>query len=124
LVVQPLSLTNYPAHIEIPVSLEGGGADLRLVVSILGLNKFTTTSGSGEGNWGCVATTPMAGANKTAVLACNLNGARPADPLALGLNIGYAGQGRVTAVLEVLAPAVDKTSTDNTASADLPTRDE
>jgi hypothetical protein len=122
LVVQARSQTSAPAHVEIPVYLRDGVADLQISVTVVGLNKFTRTSGAGEGNWSCLAVTPMAGAGKTAVVRCTLPNADPRDPLTLGLELGYAGDGSVRAVLEVLEPAVDGDASDNTASADLPPR--
>ena len=121
-VVESRGQASAPAHVELPVTLSGGMADLQVTVTIVGLNKFTTTSGAGQGPWSCVATTPMAGAGKTAVVRCNLPGARPGDPLALGLDIGYSGDGSLSAVLAVLGAAVDTDSSDNTVAADLPPR--
>jgi hypothetical protein len=66
----------------------------------------------------------MAGAGKTAVLRCTLPNASQGDPLKLGLDLGYAGNGSVSAVLAVLGSAVDEDVTDNTVSADLPPRQE
>jgi hypothetical protein len=107
------------------VSLHGGSADLRIVVTVVGLNKFRTTSHPGDGAWDCAATTPMAGAGKTAVLSCTLANAQPGGDLRLGLDIGYAGaDGAVDAVLDVVAPTVDSTAGDNTASASLPPRND
>ena len=63
--VQSRGQASAPAHVELPVTLQGGTADLEVTVTIVGLNKFTTTSGAGEGAWSCLATTPMAGAGKT-----------------------------------------------------------
>ena len=107
-------------HLSVPVSLKGGTADLQMTLTIVGLNKFETTSGAGDGNWSCVAITPMAGAGKTAVVRCTLTGATPGDPLTLGLNIGYAGDGSVDAELAVLGSVDDEDPTDNTASTPLP----
>ena len=120
IVVEPLDQTSYPVHLSVPVSLKGGTADLQMTLTIVGLNKFETTSGAGDGNWSCVAITPMAGAGKTAVVRCTLTGATPGDPLTLGLNIGYAGDGSVDAELAVLGSVDDKDPTDNTASTPLP----
>jgi hypothetical protein len=113
---------SYPVHLGLPVSLHGGVADLRISVTIVGLNKFRTTSAAGDGDWTCAALTPMAGAGKTAVLSCALDGAQPGSALRLGLDIGYAGDASVDAVLDVVAPTLDSTSGDNTASAALPPR--
>ena len=121
-VVQSRGQASAPAHVELPVTLHGGTADLQVTVTIVGLNKFTTTSGAGEGAWSCLATTPMAGAGKTAVVRCTLPGAQPGDPLALGLDIGYSGDGSVSAVLAVLGDAVDSDTSDNSVAADLPPR--
>jgi RNA polymerase sigma factor (sigma-70 family) len=120
--VQSRNQTSYPAHVAIPVFLDDGRADLQLLVTVVGLNKFVTTSGAGEGAWGCVATTPMAGAGRTAMLRCTIDDAGPNDALNLGLDLGYAGDGSISAVLGVLGDAVDKSLSDNTASADLPPR--
>ena len=111
-----------PVHLAIPVSLSGGTADLQVTLTIVGLNKFATTSGAGEGSWSCAAITPMGGAGKSAVVRCTLSNASPADPLTVGLNIGYAGSGSVEAQLAVLAPVDDSSAGDNTASATLPPR--
>ena len=121
-VVQPTGQTSYPVHLAIPVSLSGGTADLQVTLTIVGLNKFVTTSGAGEGGWSCAAITPMGGAGKSAVVRCTLADASPGDPLTVGLNIGYAGSGSVEAQLAVLAPADDSSAGDNTASATLPPR--
>ena len=121
-VVEPTGQTNYPVHLAIPVSLSGGTADLQVTLTIVGLNKFVTTSGAGEGSWGCVAITPMGGAGKSAVVRCTLSNASPGDPLTVGLSIGYAGSGSVEAQLAVLAPVDDSSAGDNTASATLPPR--
>ena len=121
-VVEPTGQTNYPVHLAIPVSLSGGTADLQVTLTIVGLNKFVTTSGAGEGSWSCAAITPMGGAGKSAVVRCALSDASPGDPLTVGLNIGYAGSGSVEAQLAVLAPVDDSSAGDNTASATLPPR--
>ena len=121
-VVEPTGQTNYPVHLAIPVSLSGGTADLQVTLTIVGLNKFVTTSGAGEGGWSCAAITPMGGAGKSAVVRCALSDASPGDPLTVGLNIGYAGSGSVEAQLAVLAPVDDSSAGDNTASATLPPR--
>ncbi len=117
-VTVPLS-TGELVHIRVPVSLQGGSADLEITVSVRGLNKFTRTQGAGEGNWACIATTPMAGANKLAVVRCTLNNASPSDALDLGMNLGYAGQASITAVLSV-SSAVDTTRFDDSVSSPLP----
>ncbi len=119
-VVEPTGQTNYPVHLAIPVSLSGGTADLQVTLTIVGLNKFVTTSGAGEGSWSCAAITPMGGAGKSSVIRCALSNASPGDPLTVGLSIGYAGSGSVEAQLAVLAPADDSSAGDNTASASLP----
>jgi RNA polymerase sigma factor (sigma-70 family) len=121
-VVQPTGQVSYPVHLAIPVSLSGGTADLQVTLTIVGLNKFATTSGAGEGGWSCAAITPMGGAGKSAVVRCSLPNASPGDPLTVGLDIGYAGSGSVEAQLAVLAPADDSSAGDNTASATLPPR--
>jgi hypothetical protein len=121
-VLQPTGQTSYPVHVAIPVSLSGGSADLQVTLTIVGLNKFETTSGAGEGGWGCVATTPMGGAGKSAVVRCTLPDASPGEPLTVGLSIGYAGSGSVEAQLAVLPPADDSSPGDNTVSATLPPR--
>jgi hypothetical protein len=113
---------NAPAHVEIAVTLAGGTADLEIMVTVVGLNRFDLTSGGGEGPWSCVATTPLAGAGNTAELRCNLDNARPGDPLALGLDLRYSGDSSVGAALAVLGPVVDLDVSDNTASAVLPRR--
>jgi RNA polymerase sigma factor (sigma-70 family) len=121
-VVEPTGLTSYPVHLAIPVSLNGGTADLQVTLTIVGLNKFVTTSGAGEGSWSCAAITPMGGAGKSAVVRCVLSDASPGDPLTVGLDIGYAGSGSVEAQLAVLAPVDDSSAGDNTVSATLPPR--
>jgi hypothetical protein len=121
-VVEPTGQANYPVHLAIPVSLTGGTADLQVTLTIVGLNKFSTTSGAGEGNWSCTAITPMGGAGKSAVVRCALSNATPGDPLTVGMDIGYAGSGSVEAQLAVLAPVDDSSGGDNTASATLPPR--
>ena len=121
-VVEPTGQSNYPVHLAIPVSLSGGTADLQVTLTIVGLNKFVTTSGAGEGSWSCAAITPMGGAGKSAVLRCALSNASPGDPLTVGLSIGYAGSGSVEAQLAVLAPVDDSSARDNTVSATLPPR--
>jgi hypothetical protein len=121
-VVQPTGQVSYPVHLAIPVSLSGGTADLQVTLTIVGLNKFATTSGAGEGGWSCAAITPMGGAGKSAVVRCSLPNASPGDPLTVGMDIGYAGSGSVEAQLAVLAPVDDSSGGDNTASATLPPR--
>jgi hypothetical protein len=67
----------------------------------------------------------MAGAGKTAVLACSLDNAQPGAALRLGLDIGYAGaDAAVDALLDVVAPTLDDTAGDNTASVTLPPRND
>jgi hypothetical protein len=108
-----------PVHIAVPVSLQGGRADLVLTVSVLGLNKYTLTHSAGDGDWSCAATTPMAGANKLGVVRCTIDNAAPGSALDLGMNLGYAGKASVTVVLSVNG-ADDRSNSDNSVSSPLP----
>ena len=119
-IVDLLDQASYPVHLSVPVGLAGGAADLQVTMTIVGLDRFETTSGAGDGSWSCVATTPMAGAGQAAVVRCTITGAAPGDPLTLGLDIGYEGDGSVHAELAVVGSADDKDPTDNTASTPLP----
>ena len=95
---------------------------LRITLHVLGLNKFRAHTDAAYAAWSCTALTPMAGSGqgKVGVIQCDLPDASPADTLGLGIDIGYAGQGSVTADLSVLAPADDQDGSDNGSSTSLP----
>jgi RNA polymerase sigma factor (sigma-70 family) len=110
-----------PMNVAVPVALNGGTADLLMVVTAPGLTKFAAATGPAYGAWTCAAITPMAGNPKIARLDCSLPNAAPSDVLAFGLNIQYVGDdASLTVDLSVLAPVVDTSSGDDTASAALP----
>jgi hypothetical protein len=112
-----------PMNVSVPVVLNGGSADLTIVVTAPGLTNFAVVSGPSYGAWACVALTPMAGNPKVARVQCVLSGAAPGDPLDYGLNINYVGDtASITADLSVQAPVVDTSTGDDSASAALPPR--
>ncbi len=108
-------------HVGIPVTVSGGPVNLQVLLTISGLTNYETDTTTGYGAWTCDATTPMAGNAKVARLLCELSGVTSADSLDLGMNLNYVGDpNTLTADLSVLAPSVDNTSGDDTASAALP----
>ena len=110
-----------PMNVAVPVTLNGGSADLQIVVSAPGLVAFAPATGAAYGGWTCEAVTPMAGDPKIAVVRCVLPGAAPGDALDFGLNINYVGDSAsLTADLSVQAPVVDTSAGDDSASALLP----
>ena len=85
------------------------------------MSNFAAATGPAYGAWTCEAITPMAGNPKIAKLDCRLRNAAPSDVLDFGLNVQYVGDdASLTVDLSVLAPAVDSSSGDDTASAALP----
>ncbi len=112
-----------PMNASVPVSLSGGTADLLIVVTAPGMSNFAVVTGPEYGAWTCEAITPMAGNPKVAKLDCRLPDAAPGDVLDFGLNVQYVGDdASLTVDLSVLAPVVDASSGDDTASAALPPR--
>jgi RNA polymerase sigma factor (sigma-70 family) len=112
---------NLPMGVALPVVLRGGDADLTVVFTAPGLVAYATATGADYGAWTCQAITPMAGDPKIARIRCALTDASPGDTLALGLNINYVGDSAsLTADLSVLAPVIDTTSGDDSATAELP----
>ena len=55
-----------PMNASVPVFLNGGTADLLIVVTAPGMSNFEAVTGPGYGPWTCEAITPMAGNPKVA----------------------------------------------------------